>query len=231
MTSYADFVAGVESPTGEDNRMGSGAFSKYQFMPATAAGLAQRTAWGQGVTPANVKAAVMGDPTGGRANELFKLYNADSSGALAKAGLPADQTSMLALHRFGQAGGTSLLQAPGQMPVQDWVKSVNWGPRVGADAVIKQNGLGQYANVDDMRRRFLGGGASAPKSADPSIAAIVAPQDMPEPAAAPLIEAQPQGVAPSNMLAAQDLLASAFAPPKAVPAPPQPLPPFRYRGR
>lgn len=229
MTSYADFVAGVESPTGEDNRMGSGAFSKYQFMPATAAGLAQRTAWGAGATPANVKSLVMADPS--RADELFKLYNGDSSGALAKAGLPADQTSMLALHRFGQAGGTSLLQAPGQMPVQDWVKSVNWGPGVGADAVIKQNGLAQYANVDDLRRRFLGGGASAPKSADPSIAAIVAPQDMPEPAAAPLIEAQPQGVAPGNMLAAQGLLASAFAPRQAVPAPPQPLPPFRYRGR
>lgn len=205
MTNYADFVASVESPTGEDNRMGSGAFSKYQFMPATAAGLAQRTTWGRGLTPANIKAAVMADPS--RADELFRLYNADSSSALTRAGLPANNTSMLALHRFGQGGGTSLLQAPANMAVAEWVKSVNWGPGVAADAVIRQNKLDRYANVGDLRRDFLGSN----EAAMPTIADAVASPNVGTPPLAPA-QAAPFQAPPQNQALIASLLADAFTP-------------------
>jgi hypothetical protein len=203
--NYANYVVAAESPTGEDNRLGSGAFSKYQFMPATAASLAQRTAWGRGLTPATVKAAVAADPA--RADELFKLYNADSSGALKSAGLPTDNASMMALHRFGQGGGTSLLKAPGTMSMQDWVNSVNWGPGVAASEVIRQNKLDRFKNVDALRGGFLGGNfASAFEGAEPPAAAT--PQPFVDPAPQP----QQQQAGAPNMLLAQQLLADSFTP-------------------
>jgi len=208
--TYADFVAGSESPDGRDNAAGSGAFSKYQFMPATAAELARRTPWGAGATPDTVKALVMADPS--RADQLFNLYNAGSKDALARANLPTDNPSMLALHRFGQSGGVSLLQAPGNMPVTQWVNSVNWGPGVAADAVIKQNGLNRYADVSQLRSGFLG----APKEA--SVASMY---DAPAPAPAPV---QPAPFTrPAINPAAIAALADAFTPPQQKRAKPRPL--------
>lgn len=203
--NYDNYVVASESPNGEDNRMGSGAFSRYQFMPATAAELARRTAWGATATPENVKALVMAQP--GRDKELFGLYNANSATALKSAGLPTDNPSMMALHRFGQGGGTSLLKAPGTMSVQDWVNSVNWGPGVAASEVIRQNKLDRFGNVDALRRGFLGGNfASAFEGAEP-------PTPEPTPLfadPAPLPQQQQAGV--PNMLLAQQLLADAFTP-------------------
>lgn len=215
MTSYADFVTSVESPDGRDNAAGSGAFSKYQFMPATAAEFARKTPWGADATPANVRALVMADPT--RADQIFSLYNARSKDALATAGMPTDNTSMLALHRFGQGGGTSLLRASGAMPVADWVKSVNWGPGIAPEAVMRQNGLGRYANVADLRNGFLGGPREAPVATAFEAPAPAAPEP-----AAPLQQA-PQALDPATALS----LAGAFDPPtsgpKAKKAPPRRL--------
>ena len=115
--SFADYVASVESPTGEDNRMGSGAFGRFQFMPATAAELARSLPWGAGATPETVKSLVAAVP--GRDKELYDLYEGNSRKALASAGLPVDKGSILAMHRFGQAGGRSVLQADPNMPVAD----------------------------------------------------------------------------------------------------------------
>ena len=152
--TYDLLLAKNESPTGEDNTMGSGAFSRFQFMPATAVELARKTAWGAGATPENIKQMVIGTP--GRDKELLDLYNARSKAALSGAGLPATNATMLALHRFGQAGGTSLLKANPAMSVTDWVNSVNWGPGVAASEVIRQNRLDRWGNVGDMRRGFIG---------------------------------------------------------------------------
>jgi hypothetical protein len=204
--NYDNYVVASESPTGEDNRMGSGAFSRFQFMPATAVGLAKRTAWGANATPESIKALVMGTP--GRDKELFDLYNAGSQGALKSAGLPTDNASMMALHRFGQGGGTSLLKAPGTMSVQDWVNSVNWGPGVAASEVIRQNKLDRFNNVDALRRGFLGGNfASAFEGAE-------SPTPEPTPLfAAPAPPPQQQRHAGEpNMLLAQQLLADVFTP-------------------
>lgn len=207
--NYEAYNIASESPNGEDNRMGSGAFSKHQFMPATAAELARRMPWGADATPANVKSLVMGDPLqrDARLKQLFDLYNANSQGALNSAGLPATNPNMMALHRFGQGGGTSLLKAPGTMSVADWVKSVNWGPGVAPAAVIRQNKLDRFRDVDALRRGFLGGNfASAFEGAEP-------PQPEPTP---PLFvdpaPSQPEQPSVTNMLAAQSLLADAFMP-------------------
>jgi hypothetical protein len=203
--NYDNYVVASESPTGEDNRMGSGAFSRFQFMPATAAELARRTAWGATATPENVKALVMAQP--GRDKELFDAYNANSQGALKSAGLPTDNKSMMALHRFGQGGGTSLLKAPGTMSVSDWVNSVNWGPGIAASEVIRQNKLDRFKNVDALRGGFLGGNfASAFEGAEPPAAAT--PQPFVDPAPQP----QQQQAGAPNMLLAQQLLADAFTP-------------------
>ena len=182
--SYNDYVRSVESPDGRDNAMGSGAFGHYQFMPATAAALAARTAWGRGMTGDQVKLA-LADPTTGKArsDELMNLYTSDSRGALQKLGLPANNSSLLAMHRFGQAGGTSLLQAPGNMPVAQWVKSVNWGPGVSAEAVIRQNKLDRWADVDGLRKGFIGGDAGA--AAPPVASAFAQAEPPPVPQAAP----------------------------------------------
>jgi hypothetical protein len=203
--NYDNYVVASESPTGEDNRMGSGAFGRFQFMPATAVELARRMPWGATATPENVKALVMAQP--GRDKELFDAYNARSKNALTGAGLPTDNKSMMALHRFGQGGGTSLLKAPGTMSVQDWVNSVNWGPGVAASEVIRQNKLDRFNNVDSLRKGFLGGSfASAFEGAEPPPAAT--PQPFVDPA--PLPQQQQAGV--PNMLLAQQLLADAFTP-------------------
>ncbi len=205
--SFGDFVIGAESPTGEDNRAGSGALSKYQFMPATAAALARRTSWGAGLTPDTVKAAVQGDPTGGRAKELYGLYEGDSRAALNRVGLPVDQTSILALHRFGQSGGTSLLQAPANMPVTQWVNSVNWGPGVAADAVIRQNRLDRYNTVGDLRSGFLGA-----KGQPQSIGDVTAAGGLALPAAQPFA---PEAASPrANPALANALLADLFTIPQ-----------------
>jgi hypothetical protein len=203
--NYDNYVVASESPTGGDNRMGSGAFSRFQFMPATAVGLAKRTAWGANATPESIKALVMGTP--GRDKELFDLYNAGSKNALATSGLPTDNRSMMALHRFGQGGGTSLLKAPGTMSVQDWVNSVNWGPGVAASEVIRQNKLDRFNNVDALRRGFLGGNfASAFEGAEP-------PTPEPTPLFAdPAPQPQQQQAGAPNMLLAQQLLADSFTP-------------------
>jgi hypothetical protein len=203
--SYENYVVASESPNGEDNRMGSGAFGRFQFMPATAVELARRTPWGAEATPENVKSLVLAEP--GRDKQLFDLYNARSKDALATSGLPTDNPSMMALHRFGQGGGTSLLKAPGTMSVNDWVNSVNWGPGVAASEVIRQNNLGRYGNVDALRRGFLGGNfASAFEGAEP-----------PQPAAAqPFVDPAPpqQAAGPSaaSVMLAQQELADAFTP-------------------
>lgn len=153
--AYLRSVQTAESPTGVDNRMGSGAYSKFQFMPATATAYAQRTAWGRGLTADQVKAAVTADEA--KAVELAKMFTQDNDGALTRAGMPVNAGNRFALHRFGPAGGVSLLRADGAMPVADWVRSVNWGQGVSPDAVIKQNGLGRYFNVGDLRSRFING--------------------------------------------------------------------------
>jgi hypothetical protein len=206
---YTNYVIASESPNGEDNRMGSGAFSRFQFMPATAVELARRTAWGSGATPENVKSLVMAQP--GRDKELFGLYNANSQGALKSAGLPATNPNMMAMHRFGQGGGTSLLKAPGTMSVQDWVRSINWGPGIAASEVIRQNRLDRFKNVDALRHGFLGGNfASAFEGAEP-----------PTPESTPLF-ADPAPSGPrsgrdpdqaANMLLAQSMLADVFTQP------------------
>lgn len=210
--NYDSYVIASESPNGEDNRMGSGAFSKFQFMPATAAELARRTAWGAAATPDTVKSLVMSDPMlrDQRAKELFDLYNARSKTALASSGLPADNKSMMALHRFGQGGGTSLLKAPGTMSVADWINSVNWGPGIAPSEVIRQNRLNRYGNVDELRKGFLGGnfasafeGAESPTPEPTPLFADPAPPPQPQ---------QAQGQGSPNMLLAQQLLADAFTP-------------------
>lgn len=204
--NYDNYVVASESPNGEDNRMGSGAFGRFQFMPATAADLARRMPWGTTATPENVKALVMAQP--GRDKQLFDAYNARSKSALASSGLPTDNASMMALHRFGQGGGTSLLKAPGTMSVHDWVNSVNWGPGVAASEVIRQNKLDRFGNVDALRRGFLGGNfASAFEGAEPP-----RPEPTPlfaDPAPQPPQQQQAGG---ANMLLAQQLLADAFTP-------------------
>lgn len=153
--AYLRSVQAAESPTGVDNRMGSGAYSKFQFMPATATAYAQRTPWGRGLTADQVKAAVASDEI--KAAELAKMFTQDNEGVLARAGMPVNAGNRFALHRFGPAGGMSLLRADGAMPVADWVRSVNWGQGVSPDAVIRQNGLGRYFNVGDLRNRFING--------------------------------------------------------------------------
>lgn len=199
-----DFIAGVESPTGEDNKAGSGAFSRFQFMPATAVELARKTPWGASATPANVKELVLAAP--GRDRELFDLYTDRSKGALATAGLPVTPHTILATHRFGQSGGVSVLQAPATMPVQQWVNSVNWGPGVAPDAVIRQNRLDRFATVGDLRRGFLGGPQEAP-----SIGDAVAPTAPAAPAPQPVIQARPD---PAATMLAESELASVFAAPE-----------------
>lgn len=192
LTDYYGRAAGAESPDGRDNDAGSGAFSKFQFMPATAAAYAQRTPWGKGMGPDEVKAAVKANPA--LAKDLMDGYTADSTATLGRAGLPVNNTNLFALHRFGPAGGVSLLNAPAAMPVADWVRSVNWGNGVSPDAVIKQNGLDLYANVDAVRKRFIanqiGGAAPAPEAAIAPVAAAApaapsfqAPQPQVNPAA------------------------------------------------
>lgn len=178
---YLRSVQAAESPDGSDNRMGSGAFTKFQFMPATAAGLAARTSWGRGLTPEQLKATLLADE--GKAVELAKMFTQDNDGALTRAGLPANDGNRFALHRFGPAGGVSLLRADGAMPVADWVRSVNWGQGISPDAVIRQNNLGQYFNVGDLRSRFINGqigGAISPRDELPEAKAPVLPATAPQ---------------------------------------------------
>lgn len=174
--AYLRSVQAAESPTGVDNRMGSGAYSKFQFMPATATAYAQRTPWGRGLTADQVKAAVTADEA--KAVELAKMFTQDNDGALTRAGMPVNANNRFALHRFGPAGGVSLLRADGAMPVADWVRSVNWGQGISPDAVIKQNGLGRYFNVGDLRSRFINGqigGAIEPQTPQPETIAPTLP--------------------------------------------------------
>lgn len=173
--AYLRQVQAAESPTGVDNRMGSGAYSKFQFMPSTATAYAQRTAWGRGLTPDQVKAAVTGDET--KAGELADMFTQDNEGVLKKAGLPVDNTTRFATHRFGPAGGVSLLRADANMPVADWVRSVTWGNGISPEAVIKQNALDRFTNVGDLRNRFITG-----QIGTPAPAAAPAPEPAPAPA-------------------------------------------------
>lgn len=212
--SYNDFVRSVESPDGRDNAMGSGAFSHYQFMPATAVGLAARTAWGRGMTADQVKAALADPATGkARADELMSLYTGDSRTALQRLGIPASNTALLAMHRFGQGGGASLLQAPGNMPVAQWVRSVNWGPGISADAVIKQNKLDRFGDVNALRNGFLGGNGPAPAgtpATEPSpIAAAFA---QPETSGPLKDDPGPHQFKPLDVLPTSDLAAMFTAP-------------------
>lgn len=167
MSGVADYygkVEAAESPDGRDNTAGSGAYSKYQFMPGTAQEYAAKTPWGAGLAPDQVKAAVTSDPA--KARQLAEMYTANSDGALRGAGLPVTDSNRFALHRFGPAGGVSLLRADAGMPVADWVRSIQWGAGVHPDAVMKQNALDKYVNVGDLRSRFTGapmhGGGVAP---------------------------------------------------------------------
>lgn len=176
--AYLRRVRGAESPTGADNRAGSGAYSHFQFMPATAAGLAKRTTWGAGLSPDNLKAIIKADSN--KAQQLADLYTGDSDGALKGAGLEVNDVNRFALHRFGQGGGVSLLRADANMPVADWARSVQWGPGVSHEAVIKQNGLGGYTNVGDLRTRFIAnqiGGTPAPAEPVPVEPAAPAPAE------------------------------------------------------
>lgn len=185
--AYLAHVARAESPDGRDNVAGSGAYSRFQFMPATATAYAARTPWGAGLTPDQVKAAVTADP--GKAVELAKMFTTDNEGVLAKAGLPVNDGTRFATHRFGPAGGVSLLRADANMPVVDWVNSVQWGNGVSPAAVIQQNGLDRYTSVGDLRNRFIFGQIGAgptPVGAEPTPPAPAEPQPAPGPVRSPI---------------------------------------------
>lgn len=204
MSGVADYysaVEGAESPDGRDNAAGSGAYSKFQFMPATAQAYAAKTPWGAGLSPDQVKAAVTGDP--GKARQLAELYTADSDNALRGGGLPVTDPNRFALHRFGPAGGVSLLRADAGMPVADWVRSVQWGQGISPDAVIKQNGLDRYVNVGDLRSRFIGspmhGAAAAPTAAHAAQIEMLMPAT---PVAAPAAAPDGAGLGLADLFAA-----------------------------
>lgn len=173
---YLRRVQGAESPTGATNPQ-SGAFGHFQFMPATAAGLAGRTTWGAGLTPDQVKTTIAADP--GKERQLADLYTADSDKALTGAGLPTSDANRYALHAFGPGGGVSLLQAPATMSTADWVRSVNWGQGVSPDAVIKQNGLDRYGTAGDVRDKFITARLGVPAPPPEAIQPPPATVDMP----------------------------------------------------
>jgi hypothetical protein len=218
--TYTQKLIAAESPDGRDNAAGSGAYSKFQFMPDTAHALAQGTPWGKGLNPDQVKAAVTSDPQ--KAFQLADLYGQNSTKAITAAGLPDDDKTRFAMHRFGQAGGTSLLRADANMPVADWARSVTWGNGVSPDAVISQNRLDRYSNVGDLRNRFIGAPMGAPQSvvrlppggaqpapqaapAMPPIQAALMPQEPKiDPSALAGLFTQPQQVDPAQARAEAD---------------------------
>lgn len=190
MSGVADYygkVEGAESPTGVDNTAGSGAYSRFQFMPDTANAYAGKLPWGQGLAPDAIKAAITSDPA--KARQVAELYTADSDTALRGSGLPVTDSNRFALHRFGPAGGVSLLNAKADTPVADWVRSVQWGNGISPDAVIKQNGLDKFVNVGDLRSRFIGqpmhGSASNPTPAHVAGVEAMVPATPIAPAAGP----------------------------------------------
>lgn len=177
--NYPDRIQATESPNGATNPQ-SGASGFYQFMPDTAHGLAQRTAWGRGLSRDQVMQIIRDEAAAGRKDkqqELLGLYNQASDAALQQAGIPANDVTRFALHAFGPAGGVSLLRAPDNMPVAEWVRSVNWG-RATPEEVVAQNNLGKYQTVGQLRQDFIARriGGGQPQPGQPQPAAPVAPQ-------------------------------------------------------
>lgn len=182
-SDYAARIARTEfgaSPRGTTNP-DTGAGTEYQFMPATAYGLAQRTAWGRGLSPPQVMAAIQADDA--KRDEILGLYNQVSTSVLGRAGIPASDANMFALHAFGPAGGLSLLRADPATPVADWVRSVRWDNGATPEQVIAQNGLGKYRTVGDLRRGFIEARIGGPSPSGVAVAgarpggAGVAPDD------------------------------------------------------
>lgn len=180
-SDYAARISRVEGVTSDATNPYTGAAGYYQFMPDTAYGLAQRTAWGRGLSRAQVMAAIKADPA--KQDELLSLYNGFSTGALKQAGIPVSDANMYALHAFGPAGGVSLLRADPNTPVADWVRSVRWDNGATPDQVIAQNGLGKYRTVGDLRRGFIEARIGGPSPSGVAVAgarpggAGVAPDD------------------------------------------------------
>lgn len=167
--NYPDRIQATESPNGATNPQ-SGASGFYQFMPKTAHGLAQQTAWGRGLSVDQVMQVIREEAAVGRKDkqqELLALYNRASDTALQQAGIPANDVTRFALHAFGPAGGVSLLRAPDNMPVADWVRSVNWDG-ASPEQVIAQNNLGKYQTVGQVKQDFIArriAGSQAPSVA------------------------------------------------------------------
>ena len=167
---YFGRVRAVESPDGRSNPQ-SGAAGIYQFMPETAQSLAQRTAWGKGMTGDQVLAAINDEVRAGgsspKQDELMRLYTATSDGVLRAGGFDTTDANRYALHFFGPGGGPSLLRADPNMPVDQWVRSVNWG-RASPDAVISQNNLTRFKTVGELRDHIAKsmGGATPVGAAD-----------------------------------------------------------------
>lgn len=232
--SYPDRVSATESPNGATNPQ-SGAFGFFQFMPRTAIALAKQTQWGASLPPDQIVAAVKADPA--KQRELMELYTRQSDATLTQAGMPVNDVTRFALHAFGPAGGVSLLKAPDNMPVAQWVKSVDWGEAT-PQQVIAQNNLGKYQTVGQLKQDFIarriGGGQPQPPAAAPPSAPPVAQP----PQAAPPAQPVPFGAAPPNPVplpprtaalpgegggiddSGQDRVNPGFAAPGAVPMPP-----------
>lgn len=183
--SYDQRVSATESPFGATNPR-SGAVGYFQLMPDTIVGLAQRTQWGQGVPPAQLVEMVKADP--GKQRQLMALYTQQSDATLTQAGIPVNDVTRFALHAFGPAGGVSLIKAPDNMPVAQWVQSVDWG-RASPQQVIAQNGLEKYQTVGQLKRDFIArriGGGAAPQAA-PGVTPVANPPQ-PQVGAAPPME-------------------------------------------
>lgn len=183
--SYDQRVSATESPFGATNSR-SGAVGYFQLMPDTIVDLAQRTQWGQGVPPAQLVEMVKADP--GKQRQLMTLYTQQSDATLTQAGIPVNDVTRFALHAFGPAGGVSLIKAPDNMPISQWVQSVDWG-RASPQQVIAQNGLEKYQTVGQLKRDFIarriGGGPRA--QAAPGVTPVANPPQ-PQVGAAPPME-------------------------------------------
>ncbi len=160
--SYDDRVSRTESPNGATNPQ-SGATGYFQIMPRTAVALAKATDWGASLQPDQIIAALKTDPA--KQRDLMQRYTAQSDATLTQAGIPVNDVTRFALHAFGPSGGVSLLKAPDNMPVSQWVQSVQWGDAT-PQQVIDQNGLAKYQTVGQLKQDFIarriGGGQAAP---------------------------------------------------------------------
>lgn len=202
--SYPDRASGTESPNGATNPQ-TGAIGFFQFMPRTAIGLAKQTDWGASLTPDQIVTALKTDPA--KQRDLMQRYTAISDATLTQAGMPVNDVNRFALHAFGPSGGMALLRAPDNMPMAQWVRSVNWGEAT-PDQVVAQNGLAKYQTVGQLKQDFIarriGGGGQPP----------VAPQGAPQ--------APPAAALPPQAPTAAPPVPSQAAPVGALPPPPPP---------